>query len=86
MSEWSDNRALINILHATVFKLIFHPLEVVPRYRDPQPQEGENYSYFSHLRPNIYNLYWFVVLFGTQRVDIMNNNTRQINTWREDFW
>ena len=33
--------------------LIFHPLEVVSRYRDPQLQVGENYSHLFHLRPNI---------------------------------
>ena len=33
--------------------LNFHPLEVVPRYRDPQLQVGENYSYLVNFRPNI---------------------------------
>ena len=27
------------------YSLNFHPLEVVSRYRDPQLQEGENYSF-----------------------------------------
>ena len=31
----------------------FHPLVVVSRYRDPQQQVGENYSYLFILRPNI---------------------------------
>ena len=31
-----------------------HPLEVVSRYRDPQLQVGENYSYSFNLRPNIW--------------------------------
>ena len=31
----------------------FHPLEVVSRYRDPQLQVGENYSYFLNFRSNI---------------------------------
>ena len=30
----------------------FHPLEVVPRYRDPQLQVGENYVYLFNLRPD----------------------------------
>ena len=30
------------------------PLEIVSRYRDPQPQVVENYSYLLNLRPNIY--------------------------------
>ena len=33
--------------------LNFHPLEVVRRYRDPQLQVGENYSYLFNLRPII---------------------------------
>ena len=35
-------------------KLNFQPLEVVSRYRDPQPRVVENYSYVFNLRPNIY--------------------------------
>ena len=34
--------------------LNFQPLEVVSRYRDPQPQVIENYSYVFNLRLNIY--------------------------------
>ena len=34
----------------------FQPLEVVSRYRDPQPQVAENYSYLFNLRPSIYIL------------------------------
>ena len=33
--------------------LNFHPLEVVSRYRDPQLQVGENYSYLFNLSTNI---------------------------------
>ena len=33
--------------------LNFQPLEVVSRYREPQPQVVENYSYLFNLRPNI---------------------------------
>ena len=32
----------------------FQSLEVVSRYRDPQPQVIENYSYLFNLTPNIY--------------------------------
>ena len=35
-----------------VFYLIFHPPEVVSRYRDPQRQVGENYSYLFNLTPD----------------------------------
>ena len=31
----------------------FQPLEVVSRYRDPQLQVGENYTYLFDLRSNI---------------------------------
>ena len=34
--------------------LNFQPLEVVSRYRDPQHQLVENYSYLFNLRPNVY--------------------------------
>ena len=33
--------------------LNYHPLEVVSRYRDPQLEVGENYSYLFNLRVNI---------------------------------
>ena len=39
-----------NSYPAKLIYLNFQPLEVVSRYRDPQPQVVENYSY---LRPNI---------------------------------
>ena len=35
--------------------LILHPLEVMSRYRDPQHQVAENYSYLFNLSTNIYN-------------------------------
>ena len=34
--------------------LNFHPLEAVARYRDPQLQVGENYSYLFNFSSNIY--------------------------------
>ena len=33
--------------------LNFHPLEIVSRYRDPQLQVAENYSYLFNFIPNI---------------------------------
>ena len=36
-----------------------HQLEVVSRYRDPQLQVGEKYSYLSNLRLNIHNFHLF---------------------------
>ena len=38
---------------AEVIYLFFQPLEVVSRYRDPQPQVAENYSYLFDLNTNI---------------------------------
>ena len=46
-------RYCINTLMANSNKFNVHPLEVVSRYRDPQLQVGENYSYLFDLRPNI---------------------------------
>ena len=43
----------------TLFSLLylnFHRLEVVSRYRDPQLQVGENYSYLFNLRLVVENL------------------------------
>ena len=42
-----------NLYPLSYLFLIFHPLEVVSRYRDPQFQVGENYSCLFNLRPNI---------------------------------
>ena len=39
---------------AKLINLNFHPLEVVSRYRDPQLQVDENYSYFCYLKANIF--------------------------------
>ena len=47
----------INPSPAKAIYLNFQPLEVVSRYRDPQPQVVKNYSYLFNLRPNIYK-YW----------------------------
>ena len=44
----------INPLPARLLYLNFQPLEVVSRYRDPQPQVVENYSYLLNLRTTIY--------------------------------
>ena len=44
----------VNHYPAKVIYLNIQPLEVVSRYRDPQPLVGENYVYLFNLRPNIY--------------------------------
>ena len=33
--------------------LYFQPLEIVSRYRDPQPQVDENYAYLFNMVPDI---------------------------------
>ena len=38
---------------AKLIYLKFQPLEVVSRYRDPQPQVAEKYSYLFNLTKNI---------------------------------
>ena len=43
-----------NPQRAELNNLNFHPLEFVSRYRDPQLQAGENYSYLFNQRRNIY--------------------------------
>ena len=45
------NVEFINPYPAKVIYLNFHPLEIVSRYRDPQLQVGENYSYLFDLGP-----------------------------------
>ena len=42
-----------NIYPVKSSHLNFHPLEVVSRWREPQLQAGENYSYLFNLRPKI---------------------------------
>ena len=44
---------LLNPYPAKLLYLNFHPLEVVSRYRDPQLQVAENYSYLFNLSSNI---------------------------------
>ena len=49
-----DNCLRINPYHAKLFYFNFQPLQVVSRYRDPQPQVVENYSYnLLNLRPKM---------------------------------
>ena len=45
---------LVEPYPAESISLNFQALEVVSRYRDPQPQVLENDSYLFILRPNIY--------------------------------
>ena len=72
-----DHHALyhhIDPYPAEVIYLNFQPLEVVSRYRDPQPQVVENYSYLFSLRPNI-NKYWYL------NSHFITNNSDLIGKW-----
>ena len=51
------SQQFFNPYPAKLIYLNFQQLEVVSRYRDPQPQVVENDSYLFNLRPNIYK-YW----------------------------
>ena len=45
---------LVDPYPAKLIYLNFQPHYVVSRYRDPQPQVFENYSYLFNLRPYLY--------------------------------
>ena len=49
----TNRRGLILIYPAELIYLNFHPLEVVSRYRDPQLQVSENYSYLFNFSTSI---------------------------------
>ena len=58
----------LNPFPAKLSYLNFHPLKVVSRYREPQLQVGENYSYLFNLRSNICK-YWCL------DTDFISNNS-----------
>ena len=45
-TEGDPHAVKVNPYPARLFKLNFHPLEVVPHLRNPQLQVGEKLSYF----------------------------------------
>ena len=47
LSDQATVPDIFNPLTAKLFNLNFHPLEVVSRWRDPQLQVSENYSYLT---------------------------------------
>ena len=57
---FEQGKVLLLTLKRYIENVNFHPLEVVSRYRDPQLQVGENYSYKFNLRPNIRKSYFVV--------------------------
>ena len=74
---------------AKLIYLNFQPLEVVSRYRDPQLQVAENYSYWLNLSTNIHKswcLNTFCIPNNCDLVDKQNklktiNQIRGINPW-----
>ena len=57
---------VFNHYPAELFDFNFQPLEIVSRYRDPQPQVVENYSFLFNLRPNIDKSWMFKHTFNSQ--------------------
>ena len=51
--------------------LKFQPLEVVSRYRDPQPRVYEKYSYFFNLRAKIYKSWYLNSCFIPNNSDLI---------------
>ena len=52
-----------NPLTAKLFNLIFHPLEVVSRWRDPQLQVSENYSDLTKWKSTVFKYCWLTSYF-----------------------
>ena len=71
---------------AKLNNLNFHPLEVVSRYRDPQLQVGENYSYSFNLRPNIYKSWCLDTYFVPNNCDSNGYIKRNRNDYCRAYW
>ena len=55
-----------DVLSAKLNNLNFHPRQVASRYREPQIQVAENYSYLFNLDTNFSNIFcniYFVLIF-----------------------
>ena len=52
-----------NPLAAKLFNLNFHPLEVVPRWRDPQLQVSGNYLDLTKWRSIVFEFCWLMSRF-----------------------
>ena len=61
--RFNISRASVNPLTAKLFNLNFHPLEVVSRWRDPQLQVSENYSYLTKWRSTLIKSCWLMSHF-----------------------
>ena len=62
----------INRYPAELIYLNFHPLEVASRYRDPQLQVAEKYSYLFNFRPNICKSWWLDAYFIPYNTDLVD--------------
>ena len=65
------SKQFFNPYRAKLIHLNLQPPEVVSRYRDPQPQVVENYSYLFNLRPNIYKCWCLNTNFIPNNSDII---------------
>ena len=59
------------IYPAKLNNLNYHPLEVVSRYRDPQFEVDENYSYLLSFRPNIFESRCLNAHFAPYKSDLI---------------
>ena len=66
------NNKRVNPYPAKLIYLNFQPLEVVSRYRDPQLQVAENYSYLFNLSPNIYKSFCLDTRIFSNNSDLVN--------------
>ena len=65
LRRWPSNKqisgerteSIFTLTRAKLIYLNFQSLEFVSRYRDPQPEVIEKYSYLFNLGPNIYKSY-----------------------------
>ena len=58
-----QHKLTLNPLTAKLINLNFHPLEVVSRWRDPQPQLSENYSDLTKWRSTLFKSCWLMSHF-----------------------
>ena len=72
-----------NPLTAKLFNFNFHPLEVVSRWRDPQPQASENYSDFKKMDMDYFQILLIKATYYIQYVwkliwNMLKKNVKKI--------
>ena len=65
---------------AKLLNLHFYPLEVVSRYRDPQLQLTENYSYLFNFSTNICKSWWWDTHFIPNYNDLVHQQNKLKST------